>query len=465
MIRQEAYQRSWTDIEQFAIDDPGSVVKFSDKLQHQQGWTTEFTARVITEYRKFLFLCMVAPEGASPSPIVDEAWHLHLTYTVNYWDGLCKKVLERPLHHHPSRGGPQEKERHVNWYRDTLVHYRHYFGEDPPRDIWPPPPEPASQSDPPPEFSSQYYLFLLLPFLVPFLFNKATPFDLTGPQFLLFFGIFTLTVIFLLTYQGINHIRQLRYRFEAIDTSGLNIFQFTRSVFGKHRMVQAAVVDLVERGCLKPVEKNRLQVTEKPDAFSKDYNPLLLNLYWFYQPGDNINMTSLERICNEEQSGDYLFDSEISNLPRHNWAAMTVIGGLLLTGVIRLLQGLENERPVGYLFLLLLVLLIAGAMFLQSQSARRLIRNLAVEKYNREGVQLKEMIPSPLTGRFIFDGMIALAALEGSDILSAAFQRQVQVSGYHHNVSSGCGGSGCSGGGDGGGCGGGGCGGCGGCGG
>jgi hypothetical protein len=34
---------------------------------------------------------------------VDQAWHLHLTFSENYWKVFCPQILGSPLHHHPTR--------------------------------------------------------------------------------------------------------------------------------------------------------------------------------------------------------------------------------------------------------------------------------------------------------------------------------------------------------------------------
>jgi hypothetical protein len=43
-----------------------------------------------------------------------------------------------PLHHGPTKGGPSERAKFREWYNRTLASYREHFGDDPPRDIWPP---------------------------------------------------------------------------------------------------------------------------------------------------------------------------------------------------------------------------------------------------------------------------------------------------------------------------------------
>jgi hypothetical protein len=126
----------WQQIATFKLDDPEAARPFSKKLAEENKWSEEKTLRVITEYKKFLFLCVTKPNGASPSPTVDAAWHLHLTYTENYWGDLCKNILKTELHHKPSKGGMYEQNKHDTWYVQTLMAYTNTFGFMPPEDIW-----------------------------------------------------------------------------------------------------------------------------------------------------------------------------------------------------------------------------------------------------------------------------------------------------------------------------------------
>ncbi|SIN66057.1 hypothetical protein SAMN04488055_0306 [Chitinophaga niabensis] len=122
----------WQKIDTFSLHDPA----FTQKLAKENNWTPGFTERAISEYKRFIYLCCIMPNGASPPPVVDEVWHLHILYTVNYWEEFCDRTLGRKLHHHPSGGGLGEKERHVNWLEDTIKNYRFIFEEEPPPDIW-----------------------------------------------------------------------------------------------------------------------------------------------------------------------------------------------------------------------------------------------------------------------------------------------------------------------------------------
>jgi hypothetical protein len=126
----------WQQIATFKLDDTEAARPFSKKLAEENRWSEEKTLRIIAEYKKFLFLCVTQPNGASPSPTVDAAWHLHLTYTESYWGDLCRNILKTELHHKPSKGGMYEKNKHDTWYVQTLMAYTTTFGYMPPEDIW-----------------------------------------------------------------------------------------------------------------------------------------------------------------------------------------------------------------------------------------------------------------------------------------------------------------------------------------
>lgn len=125
----------WKRLLAYRFDAPDGSRDFSTKLAAEERWSKSFTARVIEEYRKFLYLSQVTPGVVSPSPAVDRAWHLHLTYTREYWENLCPVVLKRPLHHEP--GGSDRKNRFRDQYLSTIRLYAAEFGREPPADIWP----------------------------------------------------------------------------------------------------------------------------------------------------------------------------------------------------------------------------------------------------------------------------------------------------------------------------------------
>ncbi len=132
----EEQELLWQRIESFPFDAPDSRLPFSHRLARENKWDYNFGLKAIEEYRKFIFLCCISPQGASPSKVIDEVWHLHLIYTQSYWEEFCGKTLNRNIHHHPSAGGAQERNKHENWRTDTLDLYRNTFNAEPPPEYW-----------------------------------------------------------------------------------------------------------------------------------------------------------------------------------------------------------------------------------------------------------------------------------------------------------------------------------------
>ena len=127
----------WQKISLFKFDDEHSSFQFSDRLARENGWTKAYTFQVIEEYKKFIFLCCISKSGVTPSDQVDQAWHLHLTYTKSYWIDLCKHTLAREIHHTPTKGGGAESEKFDDFYSATLLQYKEKFGTQAPDKIWP----------------------------------------------------------------------------------------------------------------------------------------------------------------------------------------------------------------------------------------------------------------------------------------------------------------------------------------
>jgi hypothetical protein len=115
-------------------EQPTREISFAGRLMREQGWSYGATIRAIAEYRRFILLANESP--ASPSRAVDKVWHMHLTYTQAYNEGLCARTLGRTLDHTPS-GGTDEARQYQALYAHTLKRYAALFGEAPPADIWP----------------------------------------------------------------------------------------------------------------------------------------------------------------------------------------------------------------------------------------------------------------------------------------------------------------------------------------
>lgn len=126
----------WSRLNSFELDQKDDQLTFSKRLARENGWTISYTLRVMEEYKKFLFLCCTSSSPVTPSDPVDQAWHLHLTYTKSYWEDLCKNTLEREIHHNPTKGGEAEQQKFDTLYTGLHEIYLEKFGTAPPADIW-----------------------------------------------------------------------------------------------------------------------------------------------------------------------------------------------------------------------------------------------------------------------------------------------------------------------------------------
>lgn len=126
----------WQRLSGYSIGPDDAALPFGDRLARENGWSRAHADRVIEEYRRFCFLAVTGTTDVTPSDAVDQAWHLHLTYSRDYWERFCPDILGKPLHHGPTRGGGDECARFFRQYADTLSRYEAVFGQ-PPADLWP----------------------------------------------------------------------------------------------------------------------------------------------------------------------------------------------------------------------------------------------------------------------------------------------------------------------------------------
>jgi hypothetical protein len=127
----------WVALSDYSIGPPDSALPFAGRLARENGWSEAEAARVIEEYRRFCFLAATAGHPVTPSDAVDQAWHLHLTYSRDYWERFCPDILGGPLHHGPTMGGAAEQQLYFAQYAETLKSYERIFGERAPADLWP----------------------------------------------------------------------------------------------------------------------------------------------------------------------------------------------------------------------------------------------------------------------------------------------------------------------------------------
>lgn len=131
----------WHRIAAHEIGPADASFTFAARLARENRWSLPHAELVIGEYKRFWYLAVTAGHEVTPPDAVDQAWHLHLTYSRDYWLTFCPKVLGTDLHHGPTKGGPAERGRFYHQYAATLAAYEAAFGVAPPPVIWPSAPQ------------------------------------------------------------------------------------------------------------------------------------------------------------------------------------------------------------------------------------------------------------------------------------------------------------------------------------
>lgn len=133
MTREAGFER----IRDWPLGGAEHADAFRRRLMQENSWSREFTEDAMREYLRFAWLASSSSELLSPSDAVDQVWHLHVLHSADY-RRFQREALGRPLDHTPSRGGDEERRRHVAAYARTLDLYREAFPGVAPIDVWPP---------------------------------------------------------------------------------------------------------------------------------------------------------------------------------------------------------------------------------------------------------------------------------------------------------------------------------------
>lgn len=441
----------WLRIQTYNLDDTNSEFPFSKKLAKENNWTHNFALNAIEEYKRFIYLSCISSKGASPSFIVDQVWHLHLTYTVTYWKVFCPKVLQRELHHHPSKGGASETMKYDSLYDDTIELYQQVFNEEPPTNFWS-----ASlkrktileHNGLKIESGKAAYLVFVIPFIVSqILFHTLNPYALKGPQFLVFFVI-TMCCTALYVLLRFFERRQVVHSILDESNGNLDAFELAFIVRGKSAYQQMVMVDLIEQNKIEPCSESFYMIHKK--NLLNTFNPV--NHFLLEYPDEKIEF-------NQIMSNAYKQASELEDrfpLLKHGydiqWLDYLPHICIVVMAVLRIMQGLVNGNPVSILVFMLFAFVIISVII--TGSLKVTIRNSNALRLNENHTS---HIQSDAQRLLLFSGAASLLALP----MFVHLNQRPFFNDRVNDSSSGCGSS-CGSDGGGGGCGGGGCGGCGG---
>lgn len=450
-------QELWENIQNFNFDDQNSSYPFSKKLATENNWSVSFTQKAIAEYKKFIFLCCISPAGASPSNIVDEVWHLHLTYTKNYWEDFCRNTLQQDVHHHPSKGGPAEKTKHDNWYQQTLILYEAVFETTPPADIWPPAAAHETILTTATIYDMPIFRKIVIGFLllVVSLIIFVPLYRTTGPVFLVYYAIIAIIGIAVIWITQLNKEARLRRLVAESMPASYSDYEICRFVNGPHRMYQTALVDLLKRGIIDVCNTGYI-VSNMPAAVNeKEKNPLLLPLSLHSNDGDCFSYLEGYALVEDLPALQAPFEKlyHISQVVDNLKLLLPTI--VLSVGLARLFQGLANGKPVEHLVSIMMLFTFITLALLQSYSYTHAVRS-QVKQYWEE--QHQHGYSEDVVTNFSLLGTVAITGFAEYSFLTANFEfnepQDKRWTGGEYSSSSSCGS------GDGGGCGGG-CGGCG----
>ncbi len=442
----------WQRIRDHRIDAPNASLPYSARLARERGWTPVYAARVVEEYRRFAFLAVASGHGATPSKAVDEAWHLHLLYTRDYWEEFCPKALGRPLHHHPADGGTEDDAKYEGWYRDTLASYERLFGESPPEDVWPRTDAPRRQG------RLRLAWLALLPFVLTGCDEPLNPLGWHGPPFLgLIAGLY---IAFL--GAGLLLREALRTPVDGPPAGDWRLHVDEEAFLneGSRLALTTALARLTAAGSLD-VDRKRGRIRALEGG-----------------QGDHPLDRAILRAASRTEGADYetihraagpTLDAMEASLRRqglwmpHGEAAnASLLPGLIATlpvllGGMKILVGLDRGRPVGFLVIGCLVALVLNAfLFLPPKRSRygdRVLEELRLQKGDARWLGNHADLPP--------DRLATGVALYGHTVLADSPYAYLTPIVQPVPMGGGDGGGGSSCGGGGGGCGGGGCGGCG----
>lgn len=462
-------------IEAFDIDGGAVALSFAARLAREHGWSRRFTDRVIIEYKRFAYLAATAGEPVCPSQAVDHCWHLHLTYTRSYWLRFCKGVLPTPLHHQPTAGGTSEQAKHVAMYERTLAKYREAFGQPPPADIWPP--AGVRFGDDTREVTvntaanwvvskalirrslAAVSLAGLAIIGAAGCVGGLDPFRLAGAQFL----VFLVPAMLAAVVGGLVFRSFAKGSAPTTDSPTLDWPTVALLAGGPQRLTAASVTRLVQAGSVRVNADGKTLETAGPAP--ADVTPVDRAVLAAL-PVDRAERRQLQRLTtavNEaaadlrqklDEGGLTLPDAKSKTI---GWlTALPLIGVMVLFGVVRLIAGMQNGKPVGFLVVTLLIGAVVAVLLRAGRPYRTRTGDRAVKDVNSRISKAGSESPD----RALAVAVLGTAALAGTELAALhAWYPKKAVGGE-----SGCGTSGCGGGsgGDGGsGCGSG-CGGCGG---
>jgi uncharacterized protein (TIGR04222 family) len=292
----------------------------------------------------------------------------------------------------------------------------------------------------------------------------SQPWGLSGPQFL---GVYAVGIGLTIVIPSI--FRQVVRRVPDREiVRQLDPYEVGYLAGGRRRVAQMIVAEQVDSGALRVDSAGTLSEADRlartgPHADSLDrITPAGMpdGLRTSAICGKLESDPAIEGICRGLRADKFIISKERMTTLRLVTAAL--MAALLITGILRMLEGVSNHRPVSYLFLLILLSVFVDIFLVvhilvqppPSTAGSAYLKRLRETRDRSRSLVAPGAAAAMLAGEAVLLGV----ALEGFGGVPDEATRTAFLAGM--SSSSGGGGGGCSGGGcGGGGCGGGGCGG------
>lgn len=390
-MEQSALQKDglWQRISQHPLEDLGGPGVFAAKLRRCQRWSAAYCARAIADYRRFCYLAVRSQVPLSPSPSVDLVWHHHLTYTRDYWTRFCPDVLGASLHHEPAGSNSADRADLAEQYARTLQRYQDVFGVPPDDELWPTYREQERQVRNRRHIDiSRYWLlrrprwdrwrwWMVVTALLPGGLHAlpANPLHWPGPEFLSLFVVLMAGTAIACAVIG----RRLRDLGPAVARESLTTDELAFLVGGAERVVDITAHQLEQRQVLF-VEGGRLCTAPAATALSPLEAALLAVCTLPRAPAELVRLLApqLHQIGVQLERRRLWLDA--GQMMRMRWMKLLPLGGLWLLGAAKTSIGLQHDRPVLWLALLMIVLSLSLLVVLlerdrRSTAGRQLVRD------------------------------------------------------------------------------------------
>lgn len=386
----------WQRLEAHDFGTADCALTFARRLAREHGWSEAYAEGALREYRRFCFLAVASGHVVTPSDAVDEVWHQHLTYSRDYWQRFCPEVLQRSLHHDPTRGGAEQGSLHRNQYAQTLASYQHWFGP-PPEGYWPDARTQARAGTGMRRVDLARYVVLRRPALPrlrwPQLAAAAAlaavapllqalplnPLDLPGPQFL---GLF---LLLMLIGGVVSFVLRKALRREGQTRPGpaLDAWSAAYLAGGSRRLFDAGLATLMSTGQAQWLSNERRVHIDDPDArraypldeiaraasYEKDFNKATARLD-----------TRLEPLRDTLRARGLLLQP--AQRQRIGLVGALPFALLCLLGIAKIGVGIARDRPVGLLIFLTLIALVVALLLLFKRPERSAAGDEALRQLN-----------------------------------------------------------------------------------